>query len=115
MNTGTAYSFNLGTDDWSFVGSSPCPAGVESCYEVQTVSVTVNNGASVTSSSHSWGGSVGRALSVSVTVSNRLGPVSVTYAVTVRQYEEQTLSRDVSCSKYDIRPSVQTDGPCAAA
>ncbi len=59
------------------------------------MSVTVNNGASVTSS-YSWSGSSSRTLTVSVTVSNRLGPVSVTYAVVVRQYQEQTLSQQAS-------------------
>jgi hypothetical protein len=95
VNSGTQYSFALGTNDWSFSGSSSCPSGVSTCYNVESVSVAVNSGASV-SSSFTWSGSSSRTLTASATVSNRLGPVSVTYTVVVRQYEEQTLSRQAS-------------------
>lgn len=66
---------------------------------MESVSVNVNSGASV-SSSWSWSGSGSRTLTVSATVSNRLGPVSVTYAVVVRQHQEQTLSRQVNYQDY---------------
>lgn len=95
VNSGAQYSFSIGTSDWSFSGSSPCPGGVSDCYTLQSVSVSVDNGASI-SSSHTWGGSEGRALTVTQTVSNRLGPVSLSYAVVVRRYQEQTLQRQVN-------------------
>jgi hypothetical protein len=96
VNSGSQYSFSVGTGDWSFAGSSPCPGGVSTCYNVETVSVSVSNGASL-SSSHTWSGST---LTVSATVSNRLGPVSVTYVVVVRRYQEQTLQRQVNYNVY---------------
>jgi hypothetical protein len=99
VNHGTQYTFALGTSDWSFSGSSSCPSGVSTCYNVESVSITVDSGASV-SSSYSWSGSSSRTLTVSATVSNRLGPVSVTYAVVVRQYEERTLSQQASYQDY---------------
>ena len=77
-----------------FSGSSPCPNDQSTCYDVQSVSASASSAASV-SSSHSWGGSASGTLSVSATVSNRLGPVTMTYTVVVSTYEEQTLSRQV--------------------
>lgn len=103
VNSGSQYSFSVGTGDWSFAGSSPCPGGVSTCYNVESVSVTASNGASV-SSSYTWSSST---LTVSATVSNRLGPVSVTYVVVVRRYAEETLQRQVNyaachlCHVYD--------------
>ena len=99
VNTGAQYSFTLGTSSWSFSGSSPCPGGVSTCYNVDPVSVSANNGASVSSSS-SWSGSGSRVLSVSATISNRLGPVTVTYSVTVHQYVETQLSQQVNYQDY---------------
>ncbi len=95
MNSGAQYSFSVGTSDWTFSGSSPCPGGVSDCYTLESVSVSVDNGASI-SSSHTWGGSSSRALTVTQTVSNRLGPVSLSYVVVVRRYQEQTLQRQVN-------------------
>jgi hypothetical protein len=98
VNTGASYSFNLGTGDWSFSGSSPCPGGVSTCYNVVNLnpaSVSVSSGASV-SSSYSWSGSSTKVLTGSATVSNRLGPVTVTYTVNVNRYEEETLSQQNS-------------------
>ena len=95
MNPGVQYSFHVGTSDWAFSGSSPCPGGVSDCYTVHSVSVSVDNGASV-SSSWTWGGSGNPVLTVTQTVSNRLGPVSVSYTVVVRRWQEQTLTRQVN-------------------
>ena len=93
MNHGAQFSFALGTGDWTFQGSNPCTGSVSTCYTVTSVSVSVDSGASV-SSSHSLGS--GGAVTVSPTISNRLGPVSVTYTVEVQQYEEQTLEETPS-------------------
>ena len=90
VDSGSQYSFSVGTGDWSFAGSSPCPDGTSTCYNLNSASVSVNNGASV-SSSHTWSGSASRSLTVSATVSNRLGPVSVTYQVIVQRYQEENL------------------------
>jgi hypothetical protein len=95
VNTGAQYSFTLGTSSWSFSGSSPCPSGVSTCYNVDSVTVSANNGASA-SSSYSWSGGDSKVLSISATISNRLGPVTVTYAVVVERYQETTLSQQVN-------------------
>ncbi len=50
------------------------------------------------SSSFTWSGGISKVLTVSATVSNRLGPVSVTYTVAVQRYEEQQQSRQVPYS-----------------
>lgn len=115
IDTGVQYSFAIGTDDWSFSGSSPCAWGgdVSTCYNVESVSVSVDSGASV-SSSHTWSGSGSRALTVSATVSNRLGPVTVTYVVVVRRYEEQTLV-DGNDNPYQERVDLGTTSMSAAA
>jgi hypothetical protein len=99
VSTGAQYSFNLGTSSWSFTGSSPCPGGVSTCYNVDPVTISADNGASASSSS-SWSGSSSRVLSISATISNRLGPVTVTYTVVVYQYQETTLSQQVNYQDY---------------
>jgi len=112
VNHGAQFSFALGTGDWSFAGSSPCPGGVSTCYNVESVSVSVDSGASV-SSSFSWSGS---ALTVSPTVSGRLGPLSVTYTVVVRQHQEQTLSRQVNYQvNYDCCDCYDENGCCGSS
>lgn len=95
---------------WSYAGSTPCPGGVETCYSVHSVSVAVDSGASVTSS-HSWSSGV---LAVSATVSSRLGPVSVTYTVVVKQYEEQTIDAGTD-NPYQARVEVSTSSMSVSA
>jgi hypothetical protein len=88
VSPGTQYSFTVGTGDWSFPGISPC-SGTSTCYNIHSVTVTVDNGATVSSSSHSWGGSASPVLTISATLTDRLGPVSVSYQVVVRRYQEE--------------------------
>jgi hypothetical protein len=81
---------------------------------VESVSVSVDSGASV-SSSYSWSGSGSSALTVSATVSNRLGPVTVTYVVVVRRYEEQTFTHPETGEPYQDRANLGTTSMNAAA